>query len=499
MDSEDDVVCPALAWTLVAYAFLLRLLVCGQIELLPEETYYWNYARHLDIGYLDHPPMVAWLIRAGTAIFGNVESGVRVGAVVCGGITTFFAFHLTRNLFGERSALLAAVLVQILPFFFLSGMLMTPDAPLTAAWMATLFFVERALRGTQPGMWLWAGLCVGLGLLSKYTMVLVPAATVIFILADAPSRSWLRRPQPYIAALIALVVFTPVLVWNAHHEWASFAFQFSRRLAEAPRFSLHKFVGSAVVLLTPTGVVAVVMALTKARRGKFHEPGAGAISRVSRLLWICVLLPCGVFALFSLRHEVKLDWTGAAWGAAIPLLSAARGRLFSAWVVTAVIMTLAFSVGLFYLAMGCPGGRYNGHTELIPEGWRELARQVRQVQGQARLGDPSPALIVGMDRYAIASELMFYSAEAPSTIDEVATSHLFGGEGLMYQFWAPSEAQRGRTLLLVAWERQSLDDEWLQPYVERLEPIHEGVLSRDGQTIRRYYYRLARSYRPPLP
>lgn len=497
MDSEDDVVWPALAWTLVAYAFLLRLLVCGQIELLPEETYYWNYARHLDIGYLDHPPMVAWLIRAGTAIFGNVESGVRIGAVLCGGVTTFFAFHLTRNLFGERSALLAAVLVQILPFFFLSGMLMTPDAPLTAAWMAALYFVERALMGAQPGMWLWAGLCVGLGLLSKYTMILVPAATLIFMLVDAPSRVWLRRPQPYIAALIALEVFTPVLVWNANHDWASFAFQLSRRLAEAPRFSLHEFVGSVLVLLTPTGMVAVVMAFTKARRGKFHEPDAGVTDRASRLLWICVLLPCGVFALFSLRHEVKLDWTGAAWGAAIPLLAVARRRLLSAWMATAVVMTLTFSIGLLYLAMGCPGGRYNGHTELVPEGWRELARQIRQVQGQMRRGDVPPALIVGMDRYAIASELAFYSAEAPAGVDEVATSHLFGGVGLMYELWVPSEAQRGRNLLLVAWDPRSLDDELLQPYVERLEPVHEGLLSRDGQIIRRYYYRVARNYRPP--
>ena len=498
-DSEDDVVWLALAWTLVAYAFLLRLMVCGQIELLPEEAYYWNYARHLDIGYLDHPPMVAWLIRAGTAIFGNVESGVRIGALLCGGITTFFAFRLTRNLFGERCALLAVVLVQILPFFFLSGMLMTPDAPLTAAWMATLYFVERALMGAKPGMWLWAGLCVGLGLLSKYTMILVPAATLIFMLVDEPSRSWLRRPQPYVAALIALVVFTPVLVWNAQHDWASFAFQLSRRLAEAPRFSLHKFVGSVLVLLTPTGAVAVVMALVRARRTTVEEPTGSTINRASRLLWICVLLPCGVFALFSLRHEVKLDWTGAAWGAAIPLLAAARGRLLSAWMATAVVMTLTFSVGLFYLGMGCPGGRYNGYTELVPEGWREFARQIRQAQGQTRRGDFAPALIVGMDRYAIASELAFYSAEAPAGIGEVATSHLFGGVGLMYERWAPNEAQRGRTLLLVAWDARSLDDELLRPYVERLEPVREGLLSRDGRAIRRYYYRVAWNYRPPEP
>ena len=134
-----------LALGIVGYSFLLRVTYGGWIELLPEETYYWNYSRHLDIGYLDHPPMVAWLIRLGTALFGNTEFGVRAGALMCGVVTAVFVFRLTRNLFGERTALLALILVQVLPFFFLSGMLMTPDAPLTAAWAAALYFLERAL------------------------------------------------------------------------------------------------------------------------------------------------------------------------------------------------------------------------------------------------------------------------------------------------------------------------------------------------------------------
>src|SRR5271165_2442757 len=111
---------------LVLCAWLLRLIYAGQIELLPEEPYYWNYSRHLDIGYLDHPPMVAWLIRVGTAVFGDTEFGVRIGALCSSGVAAFFAYHLTRNLFGEPSAWVAVVLMQTLPFFFLSGLLITP-------------------------------------------------------------------------------------------------------------------------------------------------------------------------------------------------------------------------------------------------------------------------------------------------------------------------------------------------------------------------------------
>jgi len=80
----------ALLVALVGYAFFLRVLYCAQIELLPEEAYYWNYSRHLDIGYLDHPPMVAWLVRLGTLLFGDTEFGVLFGALCCGTVSSFF-------------------------------------------------------------------------------------------------------------------------------------------------------------------------------------------------------------------------------------------------------------------------------------------------------------------------------------------------------------------------------------------------------------------------
>jgi hypothetical protein len=151
----------AMAIGLVVYAFVLRLVYLGQVELLPEETYYWNYSRHLDTGYLDHPPMVACLIRLGTAAFGTSQFGVRVGAIFCAAATSFFMYRLTRNLFDKSSALVALVLAQVLPFFFMAGMLMTPDTPLTAAWAAELYFLERALVAGRSGAWLGARLIFG--------------------------------------------------------------------------------------------------------------------------------------------------------------------------------------------------------------------------------------------------------------------------------------------------------------------------------------------------
>jgi dolichol-phosphate mannosyltransferase len=128
----------------VGLAVVLKLIYAGRVELMPEEAYYWNYAQHLDIGYLDHPPMIGWLIAAGTAAFGDNPFGVRIGALCCGAIASVFIYRLTRDMFGETSGLVAVVLAQTLPFFFLTGILMTPDAPLTAAWAGRFtFFIGR--------------------------------------------------------------------------------------------------------------------------------------------------------------------------------------------------------------------------------------------------------------------------------------------------------------------------------------------------------------------
>ncbi|HLN49023.1 MAG TPA: glycosyltransferase family 39 protein, partial [Steroidobacteraceae bacterium] len=305
----------------VVVASALRLIYGAQVELMPEETYYWNYSRHLDIGYLDHPPMVGWLIWLGTAVFGATEFGVRVGAMGCGAVSSLFAYRLTRNLFGEPSALVAVVLLQTLPFFFLAGMIMTPDAPLTAAWIAAVYFLERALIAERANAWWGVGLCLGLGMLSKYTIGLLGLSAFLFMLFDARARQWLRRWQPYGAAALALAVFSPVIVWNAQHEWASFAFQTSRRLAERPRFALHKLIASAVVLLTPTGVAAVAVLLGGPAPRLAGQDVPLDRRRAWRFIQMAILVPLAVFTAFSLRHEVKLDWTGAPWIAAVPALA----------------------------------------------------------------------------------------------------------------------------------------------------------------------------------
>jgi dolichol-phosphate mannosyltransferase len=502
---------------LAVYSFVLRLLYAGSVELMPEETYYWNYAQHLDYGYLDHPPMVAWLIRASTALFGQTQFAVRAAAILCGACTTLFVHRLTRNVYGEAAALASVALTQALPFFFLSGLLMTPDAPLTAAWAACLYFLERALVAGDAGAWWRAGIALGVGLISKYTIVLLAVAAGAYILWDPAARRWLRRIEPYLALLCAAAVFAPVLIWNSQHEWASFAFQTSRRLAEAPRFALPNLIGSVLVLLTPTGALALVLLMNPRRA----QQASGR-----RLLGFAASLPLAVFFLFSLRHQVKLDWTGAPWIAALPLLSAEMGatsrgagpyggtepspgparaaarfgalreRVRAAWSPTLAAMMLIYAAGLYYLAQGLPGVGYSARIEILPVGWRALAARILGAAQTSRNQTGVEPVIVGMDRYAIASEIAFYAGRGLPTGPLTSSAHLFSGIGLMYERWTPPESLASRTLLLVAYDPNELRGRYVESRVARLGPVETIALTRDGKPIRDMYYRFAYGYRP---
>ncbi len=166
----------------------------------------------------DHPPMVAWLISFGTMLFGDTEFGIRVGATMSWLVTAYFMHRFTSDLFGRMSAFLALLLLSVLPSSSRLGQLTTPDAPLTAAWSAALYFLHRAIVADRPKAWLGAGVSIGLGMLSKYTIALLGPAALVFLIVDPRSRRWLSTKWPYICAGVVATLFSPVIAWNANHD-----------------------------------------------------------------------------------------------------------------------------------------------------------------------------------------------------------------------------------------------------------------------------------------
>jgi dolichol-phosphate mannosyltransferase len=474
---------------IAAYLLALRMAYAGSIYLLPQEAYYWNYSEHLDIGYLDHPPMVAWLIHVGTALLGQTELGVRIGAVLISLITSGFAYLLARNLFGRGPGYVAALLATTLPFFFGTGLVMTPDVPLVACWAGALYFLERALLAEQRAAWWGAGICVGLGMLSKYTMVLVPLSTLVYCLVDRRARRSLAKPEPYGAALVALLLFTPVLLWNVRNGWASFVYQGPRRWNAALDFNLHTLVWQALLLITPLGAWAFIRGLRR-------------VESARRFGIVFTVVPLAVFVTMSLRDATKLNWTGPIWLAALPFIAASMGShatdfsslLSRAWKPSLIALLVGYGLFLHFASIGVPGVTHPKGKAFMD--WRELGAWVERIELDLEQRTGAEPLVVGMDRYNLASLLAFYDPNFDGA-DETAAQGMFGEKGLMYDRWFPTADQDGKSLVLVSDEARELESPGLLARVQSLEPIQKHTVTRDGVAVGTYYARVAYGYGPP--
>ncbi len=505
-----------IAFVVCVYFLVLRLLFIGSFELLEEEAYYWNYAQHMDYGFIDHPPMVAVLIWLGTALFGDVEFGVRVGVFFCSLLTLWFVYRLSLLAFNRTVAFCSLLLVSLFPFYYGTGLLMTPDAPLTACWAATVYFLYRTLVREEPVYWLGVGISLGLGMGSKYTLVLLGPAIILYMLLDARARKWFFKPHAYLTVLLALAIFSPVILWNYNHEWASFLFQSKTRVDAERIFTTHKLTGSVLLLITPVSVLVFFHFLF---RGKTTLQYSAVSLENKRKYWFFLFMtvvPLAVFTFFSLTREVKFNWTGPLWVALIPYFSlvlvlsarySCRDRFIQVlqkiYPPTLLVFAMALAVFPNYLSLGLPGLPYIHSIYLA--GWKDLAVQVEEKVDQIQMQTGKRPLVVGMDLYQVASSLAFYrnlyreergqDSDVPA-IAETASWTVFGFRGLMYGMWFDDESFKGKDLLMVSRKKSYIE----LPYFQYkgipgcCSDVEEVVVSRNQVPLGKYYFRYLPGY-----
>jgi dolichol-phosphate mannosyltransferase len=514
-DHPNDLRWQVLSVGMIGYAFLLRLSYMGAAPLLPQEAYYWNYAQHLDMGYLDHPPMVAWAIWLGTHLLGDTEMGVRLGAFAAWIVTAYLGVRFARNLFDFSTALRTLLLLSVLPFFFAMGLVVTPDSFLVACWAGILYFLERSLLGGQRHAWWGVGVCAGLGLLSKYTIGLLAPAVLLFLLLDRRSRSGLRTLEPYGAAFLAFLIFLPVIIWNAEHQWASFVFQGARRFRDTLSFTFPELLGSVLILLTPTGGLAAFVALYFKTETKREEIDGAFGWRKNLFVSLFTLFPFLFFAGFSLARTAKLNWTGPLWLAVIPLMarqmdphnSGGLRRLLKlvrrGWIPTLLGSLLLYGLALHFWVLGIPGVPYpkSGEASLLIS-WRELAQEIDRIDHEVQVSKAVKPLVVGMDKCYIASEIIFYRNQQQGGKNKkelmsfTTGRHLFGMDSLMYRFWFPesriSEFRKENSILiLVTRELHELNSDRISSHGWKMGEVQPLVLKKNGNPVGLYYYALA--------
>ena len=296
---------------LIALLTAMRAIYAGVIELRTDEAYYWTWSKESVLSFLDHPPMIAWFIRFGTAIFGDTNFGVRFAGLLAMLVTQLLLADIVRRVTHDIRAVLLAVLMSEAAIYY--GLLMAkvaPDVALIPFAVAMVWALVRLVESDDARWWLAAGVFAGLALLSKFTVVMLLPAVLAFMLIPDWRRRWLTSPYPWAAALIAVALFSPVLIWNAQHDWASFRFQSVRAVAthELSLRTVGDFFGLQFFLVGPILLPVLLSAVTLTAWRGYRQRDAIAI-----LLSTCVIVPFLYFLWKSLTLRIGDTWPMFLW------------------------------------------------------------------------------------------------------------------------------------------------------------------------------------------
>ena len=515
--------CRAIFAVLLAYGFLSHLSYVRDpdcpIDLSGDEAHYWDWSRNLDLSYYSKGPLVAYLIRASCAVFGDTMWAVRLPALVLGVGTSIVTYALTLKLFrSDRLALGAVLLNHIVPMFVAGSLLMTIDPPFFFCWALATYLLALALFDERRWVWPLVGVVIGVGFLAKYAAFLWLPTMLLVLRLDGPrGRRLLRTPGPWVACGVALLFTIPVIVWNARNGWVSVMHVGKQTgtaaavegggLAAAPARVVEFLAGQAAVVGPPLVVILVAGALA-ARRLRRRDPQGDESRRVNFLLWVA--LPFFLLVtLVNLRAKAQMNWAAPAyftgmillaWYLATRLRSRETWRPWRPWFYPAVafgllMMPVAHNFELVYPLIQWADrtitrpwfGRELSIRQLDPtvklRGWEELGQFV--AQQQAHIG--GDAFILCED-YQATSQMAFYVPGQPKTYYMGSYFKEKTKRHSQYDLWPdrsldPKQNRGlvGRNALYVGYFKPDLNDAF-----ERVEELPLLDIERRGAKIRSF-------------
>lgn len=431
---------PAWGWALTAI-MVVQVGIAAIFPVLPEEAYHWNFARHLDWGYLDHPPMLPWAIALGRALLGDTALGIRLVPLLFALGTSLLLARMARRFYGDNAALWAVLLHALQPAAFTVGGWGFPDAPVLFFWMLTLTWVWQAIDTRQGAWWLAAGAALGAGMLSKYTAAFLVPSVFLYLAFSRRDRCWLLTPWPYLAGVCALTVFSPVIGWNWAHDWVSFRFQSTSRFEAADSISWHcglQATAEQLFFVLPFTLPLAFVALR--RLARLAQP------QQQFLFWPFVPMALFFFVL-GWTPSWHVVWSLPAY---LALTLAMAGALTQAtegvaryyrerWVRLVVSQAVVMGIIVVHSVVVLPWVPPLRETY----GWDRVAERSRALHDTLPVG--SFYMAAGGRNYPSPSQLAFHLA-APG---EVHGRNLIGWEALQYRFWANPQQLAGKDAVVV--------------------------------------------------
>jgi hypothetical protein len=468
---------------LIAISLVVRTVLAMTLSLSADEAYGIGVAHDLQLSYFDHAPLSYWIIHFFEPLLGDGRA-LRLPFVVMFAATTWLLFVLTRQLFGARAGVWAVVALSLSGFFTLAGGWALPDGPLmlclvaAAATIARSFFPELHRVPPSPWRtWIVAGLWIGLAGLSKYHAALFVAGLLVYVVASPRRWSLLRHPAPWVGAMVAVAVVMPIVLWNAQHHWASFAFQSARALHDGDFPKIDQFLtnlGGQFAYVLPWVLVPMLMAIGQAVRS------GTAPDRT----WYCLCtgLPIVLFftvvALWAGRSFPH--WEMPGWLLLYPVLGDYLAREATVrsrprtWAAVSAVLLAAFAIMLV------------GYVET---GFGKLLITTEDTRRDPALDfiEWTPLRDELQARGLLAKDNLFVVSGSPSDIGAIdqalgdALPMQVFGDAKEYAFRIDPKVLVGRDALIMGRrDRMGGVVEGLTPYFESIEQLPSFAFGRSG-------------------
>jgi len=508
--------------------FICTLMICrvlflyfSNLELSPDEAYYWEWSRRLDWGYYSKPPMVAWIMALSTWLMGNSAFAVRLPAVILSTFALLGSYLAGRAMFSARAGFCAALLAAASPGACVAALVMTIDAPLLFFWSFSLFCVWKAVQAevtcsncpTVSFWWILTGVMVGAGFLTKQTMFAFWPAVLMFLITGRDTRRLLKSCWIWVSVSVSAVLLAPVVWWNMHHGWITIRHtahhfeQIDRNLFDSLR-TLAEFVGSQLGVISPitcflafaVGIGVLVRFRDFILRSRADDPGSLRLRRAAALLVFSGTVLLLLVTLLSLKQRVNANWPApfyiapmilvAAWYCghiSIPGIDRLRKLVMPGVVIGAVMSMLLYLLPVVIPASGLQGSAVDPLVRL--RGWKMLATRIDMVKDSLPM--PEKTFVIARRRQT-ASELAFYMPGNP------VVYRWKGHRGRVtsqYELWPGPEDKAGWDAVIVIDADKAVPDD-LPSHFRDFKSLSSVSIPLGNRRYRRFNIFLGRGFDP---
>lgn len=354
-------------------ALRLGLMALSPLNLHGDEAQYWAWAQALDWGYFTKPPMIAWVIAATTACFGDSEWAVRLSSPLLHPITAYMIFSTARFAYDARTGFWASVIYLLMPAIWLSSGIVSTDVPLLLCWVTALNACLYLRRSPHWGYAVQLGAALGLGLLSKYAMLFFIPALIAAVIYDKDTRSAITSRRGLLALFIAALIITPNILWNIKNDFATVSHTAANANWGGIPFhpiELLEFISSQFAVFGPTSFILLIGGIWAAVNGRLAGP--------SKIITAFALSPLLIISFEALISRANANWAVTAYVAGSII---AAHYLVVFWdkyrrffiIGTSLVTALCFSVIMLVIIPGAANQAGLSNSLKRLRGWPETS------------------------------------------------------------------------------------------------------------------------------